>query len=85
MQHIFAKYCTPQGSERDMVTGLLVPPQDAYLSAEGLDAWARDTNGAEFSEETKKEVKEYLDVTERGDLTLVCVFGFLDRLTGVVG
>jgi len=51
-----------------------VPPQDAYLSAEGLDAWARDTNGAEFSEETKEEVKEYLDVTERGDLTLVCVF-----------
>jgi hypothetical protein len=50
---------------------LLVPPEGAYLSKEGLDAWARDTNGAPFSQETKEELVEFLDVTDDGELTCV--------------
>lgn len=37
----------------------------------GLDAWARDTNGAPFSDETKAELIEFLDVTADGGLTWV--------------
>jgi hypothetical protein len=50
---------------------LLVPPEGAYLSPEGLDAWARDTNGSPFSQETKEELVEFLDVTPAGELTSV--------------
>ncbi|KAF5380905.1 hypothetical protein D9615_003886 [Tricholomella constricta] len=48
---------------------LLEPPPNAYLSPEGLDAWAQDTNGAPFSQETKDELIEFLDVTDEGGLT----------------
>lgn len=48
---------------------VLTPPDGAYLTAEGLDAWARDTNGAPFTEETKQELVEFLDVTDDGCLT----------------
>ncbi|KIJ44047.1 hypothetical protein M422DRAFT_79994, partial [Sphaerobolus stellatus SS14] len=34
-----------------------------------LDRWAKDTNGEPFSEETKEELREYIDMTEEGDLT----------------
>lgn len=51
---------------------LLTPPEGSYLTQEGLDAWATDTNGAPFSEETKDELREFMDVTEEGWLT--CVF-----------
>lgn len=50
---------------------LLAPPEGAYLTQEGLDAWARDTNGAPFSQETKDELVEFLDVTADGSLTYV--------------
>ncbi|EKM82753.1 hypothetical protein AGABI1DRAFT_111333 [Agaricus bisporus var. burnettii JB137-S8] len=78
LKHIFAKYCSPphplahapdgsaDGSGR-MV--LLTPASNAFLSPEGLDAWARDTNGAPFSQETKDELVEFLDVTDDGGLT----------------
>ncbi|KAJ3499568.1 hypothetical protein NLJ89_g10087 [Agrocybe chaxingu] len=69
LKHIFAKYCTPS-VPRTSETTLLVPPADAYLSAEGLDKWAVDTNGEPFSEETKEEVVESFDVTDDGKLTL---------------
>jgi hypothetical protein len=80
LKHIFAKYCSPphpqahalssaDGSGR---TVLLTPPSNAFLSPEGLDAWARDTNGAPFSQETKDELVEFLDVTDDGGLTCVC-------------
>lgn len=72
LQHVFAKYCTPRPSGAQAVNGgteLLVPPPHAYLSAEGLDTWARDTNGAPFTQETKDELVEFLDVTEEGGLT----------------
>ncbi|OJA14851.1 hypothetical protein AZE42_00790 [Rhizopogon vesiculosus] len=71
LRHIFAKYCTPcpaRPRKHDSIT-LLTPPDDAILDATGLDAWARDTNGAPFSEETKEELREFLDVTEEGSLT----------------
>lgn len=73
LKHIFGKYCIPpapvplHGDNRV----LLVPPEGAYLSQEGLDAWARDTNGAPFSQETKEELVEFLDVTDDGELTYV--------------
>lgn len=81
LKHIFAKYCSPphplahapdgsaDGSGR---TVLLTPASNAFLSPEGLDAWARDTNGAPFSQETKDELVEFLDVTDDGGLTCVC-------------
>ncbi|KAG8732901.1 hypothetical protein FRC11_010212 [Ceratobasidium sp. 423] len=39
------------------------------MEEDGLDAWARDTNGAPFPDETKEEMKDTLDVDERGNLT----------------
>jgi hypothetical protein len=80
LKHIFAKYCSPphpqahaprtaDGSGR---TVLLTPASNAFLSPEGLDAWAQDTNGAPFSQETKDELVEFLDVTDDSGLTCVC-------------
>lgn len=85
LKHIFAKYCTPSGrrslssstssrrsalSDADSAsTVLLVPPPGAYYTAEALDEWAKDTNGAPFSQETKDELVEFLDVTDDGCLT----------------
>ncbi|RDX56634.1 hypothetical protein OH76DRAFT_1336224 [Lentinus brumalis] len=69
LQHIFAKYCTPRPSPVQANGGLLEPPEGAYLSEEGLDAWARDTNGAPFDEDTKEELLEFMDVTDDGGLT----------------
>jgi hypothetical protein len=73
LRHIFAKYCTPCPARppKQDSTILLTPPDDAILDAAGLDAWAQDTNGAPFSEETKEELREFLDVTEEGELTCV--------------
>ncbi|KAG2158348.1 uncharacterized protein EDB93DRAFT_1077302 [Suillus bovinus] len=71
LRHIFAKYCTPCPArpKKYDFTVLLTPPDDAILDVAGLDAWAQDTNGAPFSEETKEELREFLDVTEEGELT----------------
>lgn len=49
------------------------------MSSEGLDAWATDTNGTPFSEDTKKELMEFMDVTDTGCLTLVIVIPRIDR------
>ena len=76
LKHIFTKYCTlapPAGSREAHGLSLLAPPEGAYLTQEGLDAWARDTNGAPFSQETKDELVEFLDVTADGGLTYVYV------------
>ncbi|KAF9821370.1 hypothetical protein IEO21_00616 [Rhodonia placenta] len=70
LKHIFAKYCTPRPAPPQKGVGLLMPPEGAYLSPEGLDTWASDTNGAPFDDETKEELMEFLDVTEDGSLTL---------------
>lgn len=73
LKHIFAKYCTPRPnplSPAEKRIGLLTPPENAYLSPEGLDAWAKDTNGQPFDDETKEELLEFLDVTDEGALTL---------------
>ena len=67
MKQIFAKYCTPTPSPECAAE----PPEGAYLSQDGLDAWARDTNGAPFDEATKEELLEFMDVTEDGGLTSV--------------
>ncbi|KAG5653970.1 hypothetical protein H0H81_008838 [Sphagnurus paluster] len=75
LKHIFAKYCMPRPESAPVRGGrgllLLEPPVSAYLSPEGLDAWAQDTNGAPFSQETKDELVEFLDVTDDGGLTYV--------------
>ncbi|TFK54979.1 hypothetical protein OE88DRAFT_1710720 [Heliocybe sulcata] len=70
--HIFSKYCTPrlahvENTEKGPI--LMTPPPGAYFTEAGLDAWARDTNGAPFSEETKEELRQFLDVTDDGNLT----------------
>ena len=50
------------------------------MSSEGLDAWATDTNGTPFSEDTKNELKEFMDVTDTGCLTLVIGVTRIDRI-----
>lgn len=72
LQHIFTKYCEP-APPRPVPGGqsLLTPPEGAYITQSGLDSWARDTNGAPFSQETKDELIEFLDVTDNGELTYV--------------
>ncbi|RXW14722.1 hypothetical protein EST38_g11136 [Candolleomyces aberdarensis] len=71
LKHVFAKYCTPSGlrqegaaAEQQPADGgsFLVPPPNAYLSMKGLDEWAKDTNGTPFSQETKDELIEFLDL-----------------------
>jgi len=69
LKRIFAKYCTPSPSNP------LELPESAYLSLEGLDRWATDTNGEAFSQETKDELLEFMDVNEEGHLT--CDFQLL--------
>ncbi|KAF8163223.1 hypothetical protein B0H34DRAFT_694594 [Crassisporium funariophilum] len=69
LKHIFSKYCTPPVPKPADSSVLLTPPANACLTTAGLDAWARDTNGAPFSQETKDELSEFLDVTDDGDLT----------------
>ncbi|KAH9857008.1 hypothetical protein C2E23DRAFT_881495 [Lenzites betulinus] len=70
LKHVFAKYCTPRPATAAQKRGeLLEPPEGAFFSAEGLDAWARDTNGAPFDADTKEEILEFMDVTEDGGLT----------------
>ncbi|GJE90851.1 hypothetical protein PsYK624_069950 [Phanerochaete sordida] len=66
LAHIFAKYCTPRPEKQP---GLLVPPPGASLSSEGLDDWARDTNGSAFDEDSKEELLMFMDCTEEGGLT----------------
>ncbi|KAJ4488068.1 hypothetical protein J3R30DRAFT_3695721 [Lentinula aciculospora] len=65
LKQIFAKYCTP--TLASPLSGDL--PSDAYLDSTGLDAWASDTNGEPFSEDTKEEILEFMDVTAEGNLT----------------
>ncbi|OCH95015.1 hypothetical protein OBBRIDRAFT_746532 [Obba rivulosa] len=73
LKHIFARYCTPPPPRPSPTPAgqisLLVPPEGAYLDAEGLDAWARDTNGQPFDDATKEELLEFMDVTDDGGLT----------------
>ncbi|KAJ7632535.1 hypothetical protein FB45DRAFT_912714 [Roridomyces roridus] len=70
LKHIFGKYSFPPAPRpADNRVLLLVPPEGAILTQEGLDAWARDTNGAPFSSETKDELVEFLDVNDNGELT----------------
>ncbi|KAG9101672.1 hypothetical protein FRC06_002737 [Ceratobasidium sp. 370] len=69
LAQIFSKYCTPRPSPHTTSTRLNTLVESAYLDEAGLDAWARDTNGAEFPAETKEEMRDTLDVTDKGDLT----------------
>ena len=84
MKHIFAKYCTPSPSTVLLPTKtLLEPPSGAYLNNEALDKWATDTNGSPFSEETKQELKDMLDVNDDGNLTFATLIPYCpdDELT----
>ncbi|KAJ3812364.1 hypothetical protein F5876DRAFT_37558 [Lentinula aff. lateritia] len=65
LRHIFAKYCIPKSSSP--FSGEL--PPNAYLDSAGLDTWASDTNGEPFSEDTKEEILQFMDVTDEGNLT----------------
>jgi hypothetical protein len=62
LKNIFAKYCTPKSTNGSL-------PDNAHLTDEGLDAWAKDTNGSSFSQETKDEILEFMDLTDDGFLT----------------
>ncbi|KAF9361991.1 hypothetical protein BGX26_008163 [Mortierella sp. AD094] len=44
--------------------------KDGALSAAELDAFARDTNGDVFDEDTRAEITEFLDLDDKGQLTL---------------
>ncbi|KAB5593061.1 EF-hand 1, calcium-binding site protein [Ceratobasidium theobromae] len=71
VDRIFEKYCTPRPPPRTWTTHtrLGTAVESAWMDEAGLDAWARDTNGAEFPPETKEEMRDTLDVTEAGHLT----------------
>ncbi|KAF8969995.1 hypothetical protein BDZ97DRAFT_1793854 [Flammula alnicola] len=69
LKHIFAKYCTPSVERTSDESILLTPPSNAYLSDDGLQKWALETNGEPFSDETREEVVESFDVTDDGNLT----------------
>lgn len=58
-----------------------MPPPNAYLSADDLDRWARDTNGTPFTDEAKEELKEFLDVNDDGNLTYVFFRSSFCKLT----
>ena len=57
---------------------ILTPSTDAYLTAEGLDKWAYETNGTTFTKETKDELIEFLEVTDDGNLTYGKTTPFLE-------
>ncbi|KIK59799.1 hypothetical protein GYMLUDRAFT_168907 [Collybiopsis luxurians FD-317 M1] len=65
LRQIFAKYCNPK--PESPFSGQL--PPNACLDPAGLDAWACDTNGQPFSEDTKEEILQFMDVTDEGNLT----------------
>ncbi|KAF9438231.1 hypothetical protein BGZ76_009062 [Entomortierella beljakovae] len=44
--------------------------KDGALSTKELDAFARDTNGDVFDEDTRTEITEFLDLDDKGQLTL---------------
>ncbi|KAI1318814.1 hypothetical protein EDD11_005660 [Mortierella claussenii] len=44
--------------------------KDGALSHAELDAFAKDTNGDVFDEETRGEITEFLDLDDKGHLTL---------------
>ena len=70
LKHIFAKYCyPPPATPSQNGDALLEPPLNAFLSPEGLDCWVQDTNGAPFTQETKDELIEFLDMNDKGELT----------------
>ena len=54
------------------------------MSSEGLDEWATDTNGTPFSEDTKKELMEFMDVTDTGCLTSVIAISWVDRCLSTI-
>lgn len=71
--HIFSKYCSPppvspQPHAKGHAT-LLIAPSNGVLTPFGLDKWAKDTNGSSFSDETKEELKMFMDVNDDGNLT----------------
>ncbi|KIP09069.1 hypothetical protein PHLGIDRAFT_103275 [Phlebiopsis gigantea 11061_1 CR5-6] len=66
LAHIFAKYCMPRPEKQP---GLWVPPEGACLLSEGLDEWARDTNGSAFDDDSKEELLMFMDCNEEGGLT----------------
>ena len=66
MSDIFAKYCTPPPQETR--SALKRAPEGAFMDENALDRWAADTNGQPFSEETKEELREFIDMTEEGHL-----------------
>jgi len=68
--HIFAKYIEPPFVAQPRGDGLMHPPENSYLTSGGLDKYATETNGQPFSQETKQELREMLDVDDKGRLTL---------------
>ncbi|CAE6433359.1 unnamed protein product [Rhizoctonia solani] len=69
LAQIFSKYCTPRPPPHTSPLRIVPLVERAWMEEDGLDAWARDTNGAPFPDETKEEMKDTLDVDERGNLT----------------
>ncbi|TCD60573.1 hypothetical protein EIP91_009845 [Steccherinum ochraceum] len=67
LKQIFGKYCTPPPTI--LHNGVVVIHEGAYMSSEGLDAWATATNGQAFTDEAVEDIIESLDVTEDGCLT----------------
>ncbi|KAF9520541.1 hypothetical protein BS47DRAFT_1280297, partial [Hydnum rufescens UP504] len=75
--HIFSKYATfdnrSQSNGGD--ASLRQRGRSGYLTGEGLDAFAIETNGSPLPDEAKEELQRTLDVNADGFLTFN---GFLD-------
>lgn len=85
LAYIFQKYCVtassmPASESEDKSSGSSTsiqqpklgsrPAQDAVLSDLALDKFAHDTNGSPFSEDTKEELRTFLDCDDEGRLTV---------------
>ncbi|GAA6013130.1 hypothetical protein JCM11491_005190 [Sporobolomyces phaffii] len=63
LKEVFARYAKPPAKPKG--------DEDAKVCARSaLNAFARDTNGQEMTDETYNEIVEYLDVTDDGELTI---------------
>ncbi|KDQ18030.1 hypothetical protein BOTBODRAFT_29342 [Botryobasidium botryosum FD-172 SS1] len=77
LARIFSKYAQAQSSTAPAPTSnaentpspAVARALSSYMTPAALDRWAIDTNGEPFSEESKQEMVDFLDMDDDGNLT----------------